>query len=254
MCLILLAWQVHPEYPLVVAANRDEFFARPTAPAAFWSDNSTVLAGRDLSAGGTWMGVTRNGRFAALTNHRSTPKLSADAPSRGSMVANFLKGAESPESYCKQLAGLGGRSYNGFNLLAADRDQLFWVSNVNGEVRQLPPGIYGLSNELLDTPWPKVEQSKSALAKALQALPDDRPLFQLLRDDTTYPDAMLPRTGVDGEWEKLLSAAFVRGPGYGTRSSTALLMERSGVTVFDEQCWIEEAKPGSRHRFRFSMV
>ena len=254
MCLILLAWQVHPEYPLVVAANRDEFFGRNTAPAGSWPDNPSILAGRDLSAGGTWMGVTHDGRFAALTNHRDPSQVRTDAPSRGSLVSDFLMGVESPGIYSKRFAGSGGHAYNGFNLLVADRDELFWVSNVNGEVRRLPSGIYGLSNELLDTPWPKVEQSKSGLAKALQALPDDQPLFQLLRDDTTYPDDMLPRTGIDSEWGKLLSAAFVRGPGYGTRSSTVLLMQRTGVTVLDEQTWLEQAKPGPRHRFRFSLV
>ena len=254
MCLILLAWQVHPGYPLVVAANRDEFFARPAAPAEFWADHPSVLAGRDLSAGGTWMGVAGNGRFAALTNHRGLSHARNDAPSRGPLVANFLGGAEPPETCCKRLAGQDGRPYNGFNLLVGDCDKLFWVSNVSGEARQLPAGIYGLSNELLDTPWPKVEQSKSALAKALQALPDDQPLFQLLLDDTTYPDDMLPRTGIDMEWEKLLSAAFVRGPGYGTRCSTVLLRERTGNILFDEQTWLEQARPGPRHRFRFSMA
>ncbi len=254
MCLILLAWQVHPEYPLVVAANRDEFFARPTAPARFWPDHRFVLAGRDLSVGGTWIGVARNGRFAALTNHRDPARNRNDAPSRGPLVADFLEGAESPETCCKRLAGQDGRVYNGFNLLVGDRDRLFWISNVSREARQLSAGIYGLSNELLDTPWPKVEQSKSALTKALMALPDEQPLFQLLRDDTIYPDDMLPRTGIDKEWERLLSAAFVRGPGYGTRSSTVLLKERSGNILFDEQTWLEQAKAGPRHRFRFSMA
>lgn len=253
MCLILLAWQIHPEYPLVVAANRDEFFTRHTEPARFWSDNPAVLAGRDLCAGGTWMGVTRHGRFAALTNHRNPSQVRADAPSRGTLVSNFLAGTESPQAYCKRLSGSAGRAYNGFNLLLADTHTLFWMSNVSGEVRQLPAGIYGLSNELLDTPWPKVEQSKSALASALHALPDEQLLFQLLRNDRTYPNDLLPRTGIDAEWEKLLSAAFVRGPGYGTRSSTVLLKTRNGNIVADEQTWFEQAKPGARHRFRFTM-
>jgi uncharacterized protein with NRDE domain len=253
VCLVLLAWQVHPRYPLVVAANRDEFFARETATADFWPDHPSLLAGRDFSAGGTWMGVTRDGRFAALTNHRNPAAVNESAPSRGALVSAFLSGDENPKHYCDRYADAEGRRYNGFNLLAANRTQLCWVSNVSGETRELPPGIYGLSNELLDTPWPKVAQSKSSLAAALQGLPDERPLFQILRDEKLYPDAMLPRTGVDREWEKLLSAAFVQGPGYGTRGSTVLLIAGDGTVTFDEQTWLAEALPGPRHRFRFSL-
>ena len=251
MCLILAAWQAHPEYPLVVAANRDEFFSRPTAAAEFWPDNPSVLAGRDLRAGGSWMGVARNGRFAAVTNHRDPARVRPEALSRGPIVSSFLAGDETPEACCKRLAGNEGELYNGFNLLVGDTGHLCWASNVTHEHHTLKPGIYGLSNELLDTPWPKVEQSKSALAEALLALPDDGPLFKLLKDDTTYPDNVLPRTGVDMEWERLLSAAFVRSSRYGTRSSTVMLKDREGNILFDEQTWLKQGKPGPRHRFRF---
>lgn len=254
MCLILLAWQAHPEYPLVVAANRDEFFERPTAPAGFWPDQPGILAGRDLQAGGTWMGITRSGRFSALTNHRDPLLHRPDARSRGTLVAEFLTGCCAPRTYVERLAREGANAYNGFNLLVGDAQTLLWFSNVSGESRELAPGIYGLSNELLDTPWPKVEQSKSALGKALQALPDDRALFELLRDDSIFPDAILPRTGLDLEWERLLSAAFVRGPDYGTRGSTALWKDRAATVVFDEQTWLEHGRPGPRHRFRFSLT
>lgn len=252
MCLILLAWQAHPEYPLVVAANRDEFFGRHTTPAGFWPDQPDILAGRDLQAGGTWMGITRTGRFAALTNHRDPLLHRQDAKSRGTLVAEFLTGCCAPHTYLERLAREGADAYNGFNLLVGDAETLLWFSNVNGESRELVPGIYGLSNELLDTPWPKVEQSKSALAQAMKALPDDCRLFELLRDDTTFPQETLPRTGIDPEWERLLSAAFVRGPDYGTRGSTVLLKDRTATVVFDEQTWLEHGRPGPRHRFRFA--
>jgi len=258
MCLILVAWQTHPDYPLVVAANRDEFFARPTAPAGFWTAGQSpswtevpdILAGRDLLAGGTWMGVSRGGRFAALTNFRDPASQRDAAVSRGRLVADFLGGNLSATDYLAAIAP-GAGLYNGYNLLVGDGETLAWSSNVTGEARSLPPGIYGISNHLLDTPWPKVEAAKSALAAALAALPDEQPLFRLLRDDAIYPDEALPRTGVNLEWERLLSAAFVRSPGYGTRSSTVLRVGKDGWTVFDEQTWLDAAQAGGRVRFRF---
>ncbi len=193
MCLILVAWQVHPDFPLVVAANRDEFFKRRTASADFWVDCPQVLAGRDLEAGGTWMGISRNGRFAALTNFRDPSSHQPDAPSRGRLVADFLSGAANLNDY---LDALQASAYNGFNLLLSDGKRLVAYSNVSLERHELMPGVYGLSNHLLDTPWPKVGAGKTALHAALDALPDEAPLFRLLRDDTIHPDAALPATGV----------------------------------------------------------
>lgn len=250
MCLILVAWHAHPDYPLVVAANRDEFFARPTAPAAFWPDAPDVLAGRDMLAGGTWMGVTRRGRFAALTNFRDPASQRADAASRGNLVSHFLQSRQSPLAYLAAIAPQS-RTYNGFNLIVGDGGELAWFSNVAGAPLRLEPGIYGISNHLLDTPWPKVKAAKSALSMAMAALPDDSGLFRLLRDDTIHSDDDLPRTGVDIEWERLLSAAFVKGPGYGTRSSTVLLAGNDGWTVLDEQTWAAGAVQEQRRRYRF---
>lgn len=228
MCLILLAWQAHPRYPLVLAANRDEFFARPSAGAAFWEDAPHVLAGRDLQGGGTWLGVTRQGRFAALTNYRDPAQVRADAPSRGELVSRFLRGDESPDAYALWLAAAAPR-YNGFNLLygtlSGPQRSLRYFSNCGDAGRVLEPGIYGLSNHLLDTPWPKVARGKSELARALAALPEEAPLLALLRQDGIARDEELPRTGVSLEWERLLSAAFVRSPDYGTRSSTLLILD-----------------------------
>lgn len=251
MCLILVAWRTHADYPLVVAANRDEFFARPTAPAAFWKDAPHVLAGRDLQAGGTWMGVTRSGRFAALTNFRDPESHRADAASRGMLVAGFLQSAQAPLDYLDDV-DRRGQDFNGFNLLVGDGRSLAWYSNVGGgEPIDLEPGIYGLSNYLLDTPWPKVQAAKSQLGAALGELPDESGLFELLRDDSVHPDDRLPRTGVSLEWERLLSAAFVKAPGYGTRNSTVLRIARDGWTTFDEKTWLAGGTPGPRRRYRF---
>lgn len=250
MCLILLAWQAHPDYPLVVAANRDEFFARPTAAAQYWPDAPDLLAGRDLEAGGTWLGMTRGGRFAALTNYRDPAQQKSGAPSRGALVSAFLKGSMTAPDYLAHLQRTGG-DHNGFNLIFGDLKALHYFSNCGDRARQLTPGIYGLSNHLLDTPWPKVARGKSALAAALHMLPDDAALMALLRDDRIAPDENLPRTGISLEWERLLSAAFVRSPAYGTRSSTTVLLDREGNLHFDELSYGQDAMPAGRARFNF---
>lgn len=252
MCLILVAWRVHPVYPLVVAANRDEFFARSAEPAAFWKDAPQVLAGRDLEAGGTWMGVTRNGRFAALTNFRDPAQTRKGVPSRGGLVADFLVGDEAPPAYLTRIAPRA-RQCNGFNLLVSDGESLWWSSNMGGEPRRLEPGVYGVSNHLLDTPWPKVGAGKTALAQALDGLPEDQALFALLQDDGIHPDENLPQTGVPLDWERLLSSAFVKSPDYGTRGSTVLCIGQDGWTSFDEQTWLAGAQPGQRVRYRFRL-
>jgi uncharacterized protein with NRDE domain len=252
MCLILVAWQAHPRFPLVVAANRDEWFARPAEAARFWPEAPDLLAGRDASAGGTWLGLTRRGRFAALTNYRGGT-IRPDALSRGQLVRSYLTDGRSAQAWAAELDTSKLSDYNGFNLLFGDMKSLHCHSNAGGGSRPLPPGIYGLSNEYLDTPWPKVRQSKSALAAALAALPDDDALFRLLRDDRTYPDHQLPETGVTPEWERLLSAAFVRGPDYGTRCSTVILVDADGLATFDEQIWLPGARAGLRSRFRLRL-
>jgi uncharacterized protein with NRDE domain len=250
MCLILVAWQAHPDYPLVVAANRDEFFARRSASADFWGDAPKILAGRDLEAGGTWLGITRDGRFAALTNYRDPSRHRENAPSRGRLVADFLAGAMGIDAY---LDGLDPAACNGFNLLLGDGQRLVAYGNVARQRHELAPGVYGLSNALLDTPWPKVGAGKTALAAALAALPDETALFRLLRDDRRHPDETLPATGVSLEWERLLSAAFIRSPDYGTRCSTVLKLGAGGTVSFDEQTWLPGGAAGERRRFRFAL-
>jgi uncharacterized protein with NRDE domain len=251
MCLIFVAWRAHPEFPLVVAANRDEFFARRSAGADFWPDHPDILAGRDLEAGGTWLGIARSGRFAALTNYRDPASHKPAAPSRGRLVAGFLRGDLSIDAH---LDSLDPAAFNGFNLLLGDGRRLVAYSNVSRERHELAPGVYGLSNALLDTPWPKVGAGKTALEAALAALPDEAALWRLLADDSRHPDAALPATGVSLEWERLLSAAFVRSPDYGTRCSTLVKVGADGTATFDEQTWLPGARRGERRRFRLAPV
>ncbi len=242
MCLILLAWQTHPDFPLVVAANRDEFFARPSAPADFWVEAPDILAGRDLQAGGTWLGVSRGQRFSALTNYREGSRQRADAPSRGALVADFLAGESDPEAYLAALSKRGA-DYNGFNLFVGEGQRLGYYSNRNSGTRWLSPGIYGLSNHLLDTPWPKLSLAKTAFAEALTQLPASDAFFELLADQEIVPDTHLPETGVPLEWERILSAVFVNSPDYGTRASTLLTMHRSGQTKLIERSFGQGAMP-----------
>ncbi len=235
MCLILLAWRVHPDYPLVVAANRDEFFVRPSAPAAFWPEAPQILAGRDLEAGGTWLGISRDQRFAALTNYREGAQPVATARSRGALVADFLAGNDPPAAYLAQTAA-GGAAYNGFNLFVGDHESLGYYSNRGDRrPRWLPPGIYGLSNHLLDTPWPKLASAKAAFADALATLPARAAFFSLLGDQEIVADTHLPATGVPLEWERILSAVFVSSANYGTRAATLITRRRDGQTSLAER-------------------
>lgn len=238
MCLILLAWRVHPHYPLVVAANRDEFRARPATPAHWWSDAPDVLAGRDLEAGGTWMGVSRSGRFAALTNYRDPTAHRPGTPSRGQLVRDCLTGSADAETTLQAVAAVSAR-YAGFNLFACDGQTMAIHESTTGVVRTLTPGTYGLSNHVLDTPWPKVRLAKARFTTALEALPDETAFLALLRDDQAAPDADLPRTGIDLEWERWLSPAFIRAPGYGTRCSTLILFDTARQGHLREWTWDE---------------
>lgn len=251
MCLILVAWRAHPDYPLVVAANRDEYHARAAAPAQWWLEPH-ILAGRDLSAGGTWLGVAPDGRFAALTNFRDPTRQLNHAPSRGSIVASTLANPMPATLHLQQLAR-DAPAYNGFNLISSHDDQLAVFESVAGVGRILSAGVYGLSNHLLDTPWPKVVSAKAALGEALTRLPDDSALFELLRDERQADDARLPRTGVSVEWERLLSSAFIRASDYGTRCSTVLLIDRHGQVRLTEWSWDALGELKGRVNYQFSI-
>lgn len=241
MCLIVFAWQVVPGMPLVAAANRDEFYERPTLPAGWWDDHPDVYAGRDLRGGGSWMGITRGGRFAAITNVRAPADQRADAPSRGALVADYLTGTASAQEYVAALA-VRADAYNGFNLVVGDREALLWFSNRsnsgapdprNGQ--PLPRGVYGLSNDALDVPWPKVVRTKAQFASLLcQGAPNDA-YFEMLTDTAQAGDCRLPATGVSIEMERLLSAVCIESPTYGTRSSTLVQIYDDRAPVLSER-------------------
>lgn len=234
MCLIILAIAACENYPLVVAANRDEFFARPTAPAEFWP-GTDLLAGRDLRQGGSWFGVTRQGRLAMITNVR-TPRVEVSGASRGHLVRDYLLSASSAESFMGFLESTGD-SYPGFNLVFGTLDQLWFASNRSACQGPLPAGIHGLSNASLNTPWPKVEQGRAGLKAILESPGDRLPerIFALLDDRTPAADELLPKTGVSLEWERALSAGFIRYLNYGTRVSTVLLVDRQRQGQFIER-------------------
>jgi len=236
MCLVLLAWRGHAKYPCVIAANRDELHSRAAAAAQWWPSRPPILAGRDLSAGGTWLGVTRTGRFAALTNYRDPEQRRPGTPSRGTLVTSILMSGDTIEQSLEYLSRVSA-DYNGFNLLFSDGARLAIYESVLGVGRELGPGIYGLSNHLLDTPWPKVQTAKSRLSRALSESATSDALLELLRDDAPASDEQLPRTGLSLSWERLLSSAFVRAPDYGTRCSTVVRIDASRRACFDEWTW-----------------
>lgn len=234
MCLLVLAWQRREDTPLLLAGNRDEWYMRPAAPAQFWPDAPELLAGRDLEAGGTWLGVTREGRFAAVTNYREAR---GPAPrSRGDLVRDYLVGAQPPEAYVQSVQAAQD-DFAGFNLLVGDRDQLWWFSNRGGAPRRLRPGIYGLSNHLLDTPWPKVQTAKAALGALCAAVeaPPTAALLDLLEDRRTYPVEDGPVAGIDAALARAASAIFIETAGYGTRCSTVLCIAADGRVEFTER-------------------
>ena len=253
MCLAAFALNAHPRFPLVIAANRDEFFARAAAPMAWWADRPDILAGRDLSAGGTWFGLTRAGRLALLTNVREPGRQNPDAPSRGALVVDWLNSGGSAPDFAQRLAS----GYNGFNLVTADvsRNTWHWLSNRAPAPVALGAGIHTLSNAALDTPWPKTIGLRTAMADALeQAIDADdltERLFAALADPTPALDSALPDTGIGLERERLLSPRFIRMPdaGYGTRCSTVLVREASGTTCVVERSVTPDGRwlPPARH-------
>lgn len=232
MCLAMVALGVHPRYPLVVAANRDEFHARPTAPAAWWAEG--WFAGRDLQAGGTWLGVTRAGRFALLTNVRDPARHDPNAPSRGALVTRVLADA-APAAEALAAAITEGSEHNGFNLVVGNPGEAHWGWNRGGAPRALERGIHGLSNASLDTSWPKVVRTKDALAAWCERGDDPDALLSVLGDRQLAPDESLPSTGVTLDWERLLSAPFIVSERYGTRSSTVLCIDANQRARFVER-------------------
>jgi uncharacterized protein with NRDE domain len=243
MCLILFSYRMHPDYRLIVAANRDEFYNRPTAPLNYWPDYPDVLAGRDLKCSGTWLGVTRSGRIAAITNYREPAAHMESAPSRGILIRDFLTGNASPQRYLKAVSKMN-HAYNGFNLIAGDPSGLYYYSNRAPRVHQLQPGLYGISNHLIDTAWPKIKRGKELMEGQLSGREpiDIKKIWEILADRYQPADEELPDTGVGLQWERILAPLFIASPDYGTRSSSIVLMKYSGQTTFMERTFLNSAK------------
>lgn len=254
MCLIVFAYKQHPAYDLILAANRDEEYKRPTRPVQFWNNHPDILAGKDLQAGGTWMGVTMQGQISAITNFRDPNIQKNDPPSRGHLVLDYLKKDEDPLKYLKKVDQKAER-YMGFNIIAGTVERLAYYSNQQSGIQLLDPGLHGLSNHLLDSPWPKVEKAKNDLRHIIQKEQvSAEALFELLRNDRQFPAGQLPDTGIPEEIEKKVSPVFIKGEEYGTRCSTVLLIDKKGEVTFTERRF----KAGTRSienesRFRFTI-
>jgi uncharacterized protein with NRDE domain len=243
MCLILLGFRAHRHFPLVVAANRDEHYNRPAAPAAFWDDHPAIYAGRDLEKGGSWMGINTNGRFAAITNYREGQPGAAAPRSRGELVSGFLTGDTVAADYFSAIAGA---EYNPYSMIAGDLDALGFHSNRGNGFMPVAPGVHGLSNHLLDTPWPKVKAGTAAVAATREFDDPDAvsaALFALLADRAPAPDPLLPDTGITPQRERELSPPFISGEHYGTRASTVLLVHAGGDVFVHEKRYGPRGQP-----------
>lgn len=235
MCLITFAYKTHPKYKFILSANRDEFYERPTSTVDWWQDHSEIIGGRDLQAFGTWMAMHKNGRFAAVTNYRDIQNINPKAQSRGNLPVNFLLNGQEPKHYANQVHK-SGDNYNGFNLLVLD-DELVHVSNYDQNINAIQPGIFGLSNAVLDTPWPKVSKAKKSLKELIDREFTQEDLIEIMQDDSTAPDDQLPETGLDYEREKALSAMCIKTPDYGTCCSTAITIDYDGNVAFMEKSY-----------------
>lgn len=232
MCLVAIAWKVHPDFPLILSANRDEFFHRPTLPLHLW--NEGFYAGKDLQGGGTWMGFHPDGKWALLTNYRDFHQKKQAKITRGKLVSDFLTSTLSPENYLDKVQEKS-TDFDGFNLLVSDGNRLFYFSNYVEEPSELPAGIHGLSNGLLNDPWPKTELAKKQILDSLQQ-PEAGQLLSILKSDEKYPEKLLPKTGISREMEIDLSAQLIRmPPGYGTVSASAVLRNNQGLTILRER-------------------
>ncbi|WP_026953155.1 NRDE family protein [Algoriphagus mannitolivorans] len=249
MCLVAIAWKTNPQYPLLISANRDEFFQRPTAPLHQW--DSGVFAGKDLQSGGTWMGFHPNGKWALVTNYRDFTQNRKPEISRGKLVSDFLEKEISPEEYLVQVAH-SKEKYDGFNLLVSDGDSLHYFSNYGQEPSEVKPGIHGLSNGLLNSPWPKTELAKTQLDQVSLQNPSENQLLKILKSTETYPLENLPKTGAPPDMEIQLSAQLIRiTPNYGTVSASAVLRDRKGLTQIKERSFDWDFKSFRDSSFSF---
>jgi len=253
MCLIVFANKFHKDYKLIFAANRDEFYDRPAVQAEFWNDHPDLLAGKDLQAGGTWMGITKAGRFAAITNYRDMKNIKNNAPSRGRITLDYLVTDVSAEDYFLNIKN-ELKDFNGFNLVLGNRDELFYFSSINAKIEKINPGIHGLSNAFLDTPWQKVKISKKRFQNIIQKNNfDESELFDLLSSTEYADDEQLPDTGAGKNLEKILSPVFIKSEKYGTRCSTVLLIDKNDNVHFVEKTFIPFEKRFTTKEFKFKL-
>ena len=253
MCLILFALNQHTEFPLVVIANRDEYYARPTRSAHWWQDSTGIFAGRDLQAQGTWMGINKKGRFAAVTNVREPGMLAPARLSRGNLPREFLAGDEAAETFIDHIKPEAD-DYAGFNLLIGDSAGLFFYSNRQAEVIEIPAGIHGISNGLFDEAWPKLDSGKQALATVLADDPNSHELMKILTDNTIAQDEHLPDTGVTLDFERMLSSRFIRSADYGTRASSVVKFDQQNNISFVEQNYTDAQTIGPLITEQFQIV
>lgn len=253
MCLIFLSLNNHPKYKLIIAANRDEFYQRKTAAADYWSDHPQILGGRDLEASGTWMATNKSGRVAMVTNYRDLKNLKQTAPSRGALVSDFLLTNMHPNDYLQSIEPRAA-AYNGFNLLVGNVDDLYYLSNYKQGIERLNNGIHGLSNALLNTPWPKVQKGKEHFASLIDGKePDAEMLFNMLYNEERAMDDVLPDTGVGIERERMLSSMFIKSPGYGTRCSTVMLVNHANHVQYHERIYDLETFAYSTRTYELSV-
>lgn len=251
MCLIFISINQHPTYKLIVVANRDEFYNRRTKAAGFWEDEPNILGGRDLEAQGTWLAITRTGRISLITNYRDPSNINPNAPSRGKLVSDYLSSNESPLTYLQQKQSTA-KEYNGFNLIVGNPDELFYLSNYKEGIDHLTSGFFGLSNELLDSPWPKVIRGKQLLAPALeQSMIHPDSLLEIMRDEERAADQTLPNTGIGLERERALSSMFIKTNNYGSRCSTVVLVDRNHKVEFVERVYDLKNFDYTTQRFEF---
>lgn len=241
MCLIGFVWDSHPKYKLIFVSNRDEFYNRSSAPIHFWKESPDLIAGKDLEGGGTWLGTTRKGRFAAITNYRDPKNIKQNAPTRGMLTYNFLAGLDSPEEYLSQIS-TKAKDYNGFNLLVGDllKGELYFFSNYENKIKKVEKGIYGLSNALLNTPWHKVNKVKEKLTKITTENPErieSTLLLKTLIDKEMPEDSQVQQTGLPMRLEKMLSPMFIESEDYGTRASSVILLDRRNSLLFKERVY-----------------
>lgn len=250
MCLLVFAWQTAAARPLVLAGNRDEFHDRPAAPAGWW--DGRIVGGRDLRAGGTWLAAARDGRFGVVTNYREPMAEGRGPRSRGELVSTYLEGGAAPAEWAREIAARGD-DYAGFNLLLGAPGELVYLSNRGRGPETLGPGIYGLSNHLLDTPWPKLERTRARFTALLAAGATTESLLEMLGDRTPAAEDELPDTGLPPEWERLLSSPFISDPRYGTRCATVLRLDEDAGMALTERSFGPAGAPVEERRFEFAL-